>query len=191
MTLHPPPTSVQDWVADLDATHHTTLSVGNISTPHPLNLSNPSSIIVGNGFSLPVTSVGDSVLPGPFYLNNILLAPDMVQSLLSIRHFTTDNWCSMEFDPFGLFVKDLSTQNVIVRSNSTDPLYTLRLPGSTTPSAGAMAALAATPHTLAAVAPTTWHRRPVTLALTPYLACLGLPLFTVPAINKSFVMHVS
>jgi hypothetical protein len=57
------------------------LSVGNISTPRPLNLSNPSSIIVGNGSSLPVTTVRDSVLPGLFYLNNILLAPDMVQSL--------------------------------------------------------------------------------------------------------------
>jgi hypothetical protein len=106
---------------------------------------------------------GDSVLPGPFYLNNILLASDMVQSLLSIRRFTIDNWCSMEFDPFGLFVMDLSTLNVIVRSNSTGPLYTLRLPGSTTPSVGAMAALAATPHALAVVAPTTWHR------------CLGHP----------------
>jgi hypothetical protein len=146
-------------VADSNATHHTTPSVGNISTPRSLNSSNPSSIIVGNGSSLSVTSVGDSVLPGPFYLNNILLAPDMVQSLISIRRFSTDNWCSMEFDPFGLSVKDLSTQNVIVRSNSTDPLYMLRLPGSTTPSAGAMAALAATPHTLAVVTPTMWHHR--------------------------------
>jgi hypothetical protein len=144
-------------VADSGATHYTTPSVGNISTPRPLNSSNPSSIIIGNGSSLPVTSVGDSALPGPFYLNNILLAPDMVQSLLSIRRFTTDNWCSIEFDPFGLSLKDLSTWNVIVRSNSTDPLYTLRLPESTTPLVGAMAALAATPHALAAVAPTTWH----------------------------------
>jgi hypothetical protein len=146
-------------VADSGVTYHTTPSVGNISTPRPLNSSNPSSIIVGNGSSLPITSVGDSVLPGSFYLNNILLAPDMVQSLLSVRRFTTDNWCSMEFNPFGLSVKDLSTRNVIVRLNNTDPLYTLRLPGSTTPSAGAMAALVATPHALAAVAPTTWHRR--------------------------------
>jgi hypothetical protein len=159
MALHPPPTSVQDWVADSGATHHTTTSIGNISTPRPLNSSNPSSIIVDNSSSLPVTSVGDSVLPGSFYLNNILLAPDMVQSLLSVRRFTTENWCSMEFDPFGLPVKDLSTRNVIVRSNSIGPLYTLRLLGSTTPSVGAMAALAATPHTLVAVAPTTWHRR--------------------------------
>jgi hypothetical protein len=83
----------------------------------------------------------------------------MVQSLLSVHHFTTDNWCSIEFDPFGLSVKDISTQNVIIRLNSTGLLYTLFLPGSTTPSAGAMAALAATPHALATVVPTTWHHR--------------------------------
>jgi hypothetical protein len=91
MALHPPPTSVQDWVANSGVTHHTTPSVGNISTLRPLTSSNPSSIIVGNDSSLPITSVGDSVLPGPFYLNNILLAPDIVQSLLYVRHFTTDN----------------------------------------------------------------------------------------------------
>jgi hypothetical protein len=122
------------------------------------------------------TSVGDSVLPGSFYLNNILLAPDMVQSLLSVRHFTTDNWCSMEFDPFGLSVKDLSTQNMIVRLNSTDPLYMMCLPGSTTPSVSAMATLAATPHALAAVAPTTWHRHlghpgPDALSRSSFIHC--------------------
>jgi hypothetical protein len=143
-----------------------------------LNSSNPSSIIVGNGSSLPVTSVGDLVLPGPFYLNNILLAPAMVQSLLSVCRFITDNWCSMEFDPFGLSVKDLSTQNVIIRSNSTDPLYMLRLPGSITPSAGAMAALVATPHVLAAVAPTTWHH------------CLGHPSPDVlSSLSRSSFIH--
>jgi hypothetical protein len=117
-------------VADSGATHHTTPSVGNISTLRPLASSNPSSIVVGNGSSLPITSVGDSVLPSPFYLNNILFAPDMVQSLLYVRRFTTNNWCSMEFDPFDLPVKDLTTKNMIVRSNSTGPLYTMRLPGS-------------------------------------------------------------
>jgi hypothetical protein len=127
MTLHPPPTSIQDWVADSSATHHTTPSVGNISTIHPLASSNPSSIVVGNGSSLSITSVGDSILPGLFYLNNILLAPDMVQSFLSVR---TDNWCSMKFDSFGLSVKDLTTKNMIVRLNNTSPMYTMRLPGS-------------------------------------------------------------
>jgi hypothetical protein len=91
MALHPPPTLVQDWVVDSGAMHHTTPSVGNISTLRPLASSNPSSIVVGNDSSLLITSIGDSVLPGPFYLNNIFLAPDMVQSILSIRRFTTNN----------------------------------------------------------------------------------------------------
>jgi hypothetical protein len=146
-------------VVDSGATHYTTPSVGNISTLRPLASSNPSSIIVGNGSSLLITSVGDLVLPGPFYLNNILLTPDMVQSLISFRRFTTDNWCSMEFDSFGLSVKDLTTKNVIVRSNNTGPLYTMRLPGSLTPSSSVVATLAAVPHTLTAVAPTMWHCR--------------------------------
>jgi hypothetical protein len=71
--------------------HHTTLSVCNISTLHHLASSNPSSFVIDNGSSLPITSVGDSILPGPFYLNNILIAPDMVQSLLSVHHFTPIN----------------------------------------------------------------------------------------------------
>jgi hypothetical protein len=91
MALQLPPTSVQDWVADSGASHHATLSAGNIFKPRPLNSSSCSSIVVGNGSSLLTTSVCDLVLLGPFYLNNILLAPDIVQSLLSIRRFTTDN----------------------------------------------------------------------------------------------------
>jgi hypothetical protein len=121
--------------------------------------SNPSSIVVGNDSSLPITSVGDSVLPDPFYLNNILLALDMVQSLIFVYRFTTDNWCSIEFDLFDLSVKDLTTKNVIVRSNSTSLLYTIRLIGSLTPSSSAVAALATVPHALTAGVPTTWHRR--------------------------------
>jgi hypothetical protein len=160
MALQSPHNSVNDWVANSGASHHTTHSVGNISNPRPLNFTSPSSIVVGNDSTLPVTSVGDSVNPGPFYLNNILLAPDIVQNLLSVRRFTTDNWCSMEFDPFGLSVKDLTIRNVIARSNSTGPLYTLHLPSFTASSRTSpyvMSTIAA-PRILAAVATSTWHR---------------------------------
>jgi hypothetical protein len=153
MALTPPPI-IQDWVADSGASHHSTPSAGNISHPRTLTSSSPSSIIVGNGSTLLITSVGDSVLPGPFYLNNILLAPDLVESLLSVCRFTTDNWCSMEFDPFGLSVKDLTTRNVIVRSNSTGPM---RLPRSFTSPSTVVAAVATT--AAAIVSSTTWHRR--------------------------------
>jgi hypothetical protein len=161
MALQPPHNSVNDWVADSGASHQTTHSVGNISNPRPLNSTSPSSIVVGNGSTLLVTSVGDSVILGPFYLNNILLAPDIVQNLVSVRCFTTDNWRSMEFDPFSLSVKDLTTRNVIARSNSTGPLYTLRLPSSIASSRTSPCTMStiAMPHILADVATSTWHRR--------------------------------
>jgi hypothetical protein len=114
---------VTDWVADSDATNHTTSHPGHIFSPKPLLLAHPSSIVVGNGSVLPVTLVGDSVLPGPFYLNDVLVAPDLVQSLLSVYRFTTDNSCSMEFDPFGLSVKDLAIRRMLARYDSTGLLY--------------------------------------------------------------------
>jgi hypothetical protein len=83
----------------------------------------------------------------------------MVQSLISVHRFTTDNWCSTEFDIFDLSVKDPTTKNVIDRSNNTSPLYTMHLPVSLTPSSSDVASLAAVPHTLTVVAPATWHRR--------------------------------
>jgi hypothetical protein len=67
----------------------------------------------------------------------------------------------MLFDPFGLSVKDLTTKNVIARSNSTGQLYTLRLPSFTASSHTSPCAMStiAAPHILAAVATSTWHRR--------------------------------
>jgi hypothetical protein len=107
MTLNQP--AITNWIADSGASNHTTPDSGNVSMSHPPNSNTPSSIVVGNGSILPITSVGNTVLLGPFYLNNILLAPDIIQNLLSARKFTIDNSCSMEFDPFGLSVKDLAT----------------------------------------------------------------------------------
>lgn len=194
MSLQPPNTVVDDWVANSGTSHHTTPLAGKISTFRPLNSANHSLIVVGNGSTLQVTSVGDSVIPGPFYLS-IMLVPNIVQTLLFVRRFTTDNLCFMEFDSFGLFVKDLSTRNMIVRSksNSTGPLYTLRLPGSLTrcrPLPCAMSAVAAL-RVLAAVASSTWHFALAILALTQYLACLGHLLFPILAINMRFVMLAS
>jgi hypothetical protein len=51
----------------------------------------PSSIVVGNGATLPVVGTGYSTLPGPFRLNNVVIAPAIMKNLLSVRQFTTDN----------------------------------------------------------------------------------------------------
>jgi hypothetical protein len=73
-----PPMLVTDWVADYGATNHTTPHLDHISSPSPPSLAHPTSIVVGNGSVLPVTSVGDSMLLGPFYLNDVLVAPDFI-----------------------------------------------------------------------------------------------------------------
>jgi len=131
VSLTPPPSS-SDWVIDSGASSHITANPGMV-TATPFS-SFPSSIVVGNGATLPVIGTGYSVLPGPFRLDNVLVAPDIIRNLLSVRKFTTDN---------------LRTRNTLLRCNSMGPLYTLQLPSSTTGSC----ALVATP------SPTTWHRR--------------------------------
>jgi hypothetical protein len=150
MTLTP--LVVTDWVVDSGASNHTTSDASNLTFVRPPTSTDPSSIVVSNGSALPVTSVGDSALSNPFYLNHVLITPDIIQNLLSVRHFTTDNWCSMEFDPFGLSVKDISTQNVITMCNSLGPLYMMRLPTHPAPSS-----LASAPSVLVASA-STWRR---------------------------------
>jgi hypothetical protein len=114
---------------------------------HPLL--HPSSIIVGNGSTLSVTFVGASVLPGSFYLNDVIVAPHITHNLLSVRRFTTDNSRSIEFDPSGFSVKDLATKTPLARCDSSGPLYTLR---SSSTSASPPPVLVST------TSSTTWHR---------------------------------
>jgi hypothetical protein len=151
MVLTPSP--VTNWVADSSASNHTTSDAGNLTFVRPPTFIDPSSIVVGNGLALPITSVGDSAIPNLFYPNNVIVTPDIIQNLLSVRRFTNDNWYSMNFGPFGLYVKDLFTGNVITRCNSSGPLYMIRLPSHPAPSLPTFA-----PSTLVASA-STWHRR--------------------------------
>jgi hypothetical protein len=113
-----------------------------LTSIHPPTSTDPSSIIVGNRSALLVTSVGDSALLDPFYLNNVLVTPNIIQKKLFVRHFTIGNWCFIEFDPFDLSVKDLSTQNVITRCNISGALYTMCLSSHPTPSSHVAAPLA-------------------------------------------------
>jgi hypothetical protein len=147
MAMTPPPT---DWVINSGASYHTTPTAGTLSRSHPLHSSHPSSIVVGNGSTLPVTSVGALVLPGPFYLNDVLVAPHITHNLLSVRRFTTDNSCSIEFDPSGFSVKDLATRTLLARCDSSGPVYTLR-PSTT--------GVFPPPVLVSTTSSTTWHRR--------------------------------
>jgi hypothetical protein len=109
-----------------------------------------SSIMVGNGASIPVTTRGSSILDinsTKFVLNNILVAPSIVHNLLSVRQFTRDNGGSIEFDTFGFSVKEPRTGRVILRCNSSGDLYTLSPAAQSTASA------------LLIASSSVWHRR--------------------------------
>ncbi|WVZ63750.1 hypothetical protein U9M48_013358 [Paspalum notatum var. saurae] len=120
-----------------------------------------SSILVGNGTTIPVIAQGSSLLPtssSTFSLHNVLVAPSLVHNLLLVRQFTRDNNYSIEFDPFGFSVKDLQTRRETLRCASDGDLYTFPVAAS---SSAAQAHLA--------VSPAVWHQRlghpaPATLA---------------------------
>ena len=75
--------------------------------------------MVGDGSCLPVTAVGSA--PGSYRLLNVLVAPQMIHNLLSIRQFTADNSCSIEFDSSGLTVKDSASRRPLLRCDSPGP----------------------------------------------------------------------
>nr|GEZ91706.1 hybrid signal transduction histidine kinase M [Tanacetum cinerariifolium] len=69
-----------------------------------LNICIYPSVVVGEGCFIPVTNSGHSVLSTPFCplcLNNVLITPNIVKNLISVRQFVRDNSCTVEFDPFG------------------------------------------------------------------------------------------
>ena len=134
------------------ATYHTTPNPGILSSSiHPPSSSLPLSIMVVYGSCLPVTSVGAAGPYGSFRLPDVLVAASMVHNLLSIRHFTVDNSCSVEFDSSSLTVKDLASRCPLLRCDSTGPLYTLRFPASASPPSPVLSAVFAT------TTSTTWH----------------------------------
>jgi hypothetical protein len=142
MTLNQPQNG--EWYFNSGATSHVNSDVGTLSFPYAPWYPLPSSIIVGNGSLLPVTATSIAHLSESLRLNNVLISPQLIKNLISVRQFTTDNNCSIEFDPSDCLVKALPSQKVIIWCNSSDPLYPLHLP---------------THSFIAAAGPSLWHRR--------------------------------
>lgn len=140
------------WYMDTGATAHLTSQPGTLRSL--VNSSMIPSVIVGNGSSLPTTSIGSCSFPSltrSLHLNNVLVCPSIIKNLIFVRQFTKDNWVTVEFDPFGFSVKDFQTRSPLLRCDSSGPLYSIT-PSSSTSSS---------PHALLSSAPscTVWHRR--------------------------------
>nr|GFB84330.1 ribonuclease H-like domain-containing protein [Tanacetum cinerariifolium] len=87
----------------------------------------------GDGRFIPVTNSGHSVLSIPFRplrLNNVLITHNIVKNLISVRQFVRDNYCIVEFDPFGFSVKDFITRRVLPRCDSTGDLNPVSKPST-------------------------------------------------------------
>ena len=90
------------------------------------NTSRPRSVLVGDGSAIPVVSVEHTEIPNPYrppHLYNVLITPNIIKNLISVRQFTKQNKCSIEFDEFGFSVKDYLTRQMLLRCDSTDDLY--------------------------------------------------------------------
>ncbi|GJS69374.1 ribonuclease H-like domain-containing protein [Tanacetum coccineum] len=127
MTLRDPTNA--NWNMDTGASSHFNSNATNLSTI--FNSCMYPSVLVGDGKSIPVTNTGHSTLPTPYrplHLNNVLIIPNIVKNLNSVRQFVRDNKCTIEFDEFGFSVKDYWTRQILLRYNSTSDLYPVTSP---------------------------------------------------------------
>jgi hypothetical protein len=114
-----------DWIFDSGASSHMFSSHNMLSncTSTPF-----SSITLGDGSTIPIYCVGHTHIPSPtkpLLLRDVLVAPALIKNLISVRQFTRDNLVSVEFDYFGLSMKDYLTKEEIARFNSSGDLYTI------------------------------------------------------------------
>ncbi|GJZ23931.1 ribonuclease H-like domain-containing protein [Tanacetum coccineum] len=117
------------WNIDTGASSHLNNSTTSLSIV--LNSCMYSTVLVGDGHSIPVTNTSHSILPTPLKslrLNNVLITPHIVKNLISLRQFVRDNDCTIEFDSFGFSVKDFMTRRVLLRCDSTRDLYPVTAP---------------------------------------------------------------
>ena len=73
------------WYLDTAASSHMTSHSSALSHFLPPQDLTPPSIVVGNGSLLPVTGTSFTDLPGSFCLNNVLVSPQLIKNLISVR----------------------------------------------------------------------------------------------------------
>jgi histone deacetylase 1/2 len=159
-----------DWVMDSGASSHVAGSSGILTKSHSPSELTSQHIVVGNGTRLPIVATGTAALTDhPFHLHNVLVSPHIVKNLISTRKFSRDNSVSVEFDPFGFSVKDLTTRRILMRSDSSGDLYPFFSDGGVPPSSALT------------VTSDLWHRR---LGHPSDAALSHLPLEFLSTCNK-------
>ncbi|GJY99758.1 ribonuclease H-like domain-containing protein [Tanacetum coccineum] len=123
------PLLVHGIYMDTGASSHLNDSVTSLSVV--FNTCIYPSVLVGDGYTIPVTNTGHSILPTPhrpLYLNNVLITPHIVKNLIYVCQFVRDNNCTVEFNPFGFSVKDFMNHRVLLLCDSKRDLYPITQP---------------------------------------------------------------
>ncbi|KAG8484033.1 hypothetical protein CXB51_023002 [Gossypium anomalum] len=120
----PLPVGSTSWCPDSGATHHVCRNDSTLhgSTPYSGN----SSLLMGNGVSTKISSVGNAIFPTPtriLHLSNVLCVPSIRKNLLSVSQFATDNNVFFEFHPSYCVIKDIQTRKILMRGQVRDGLY--------------------------------------------------------------------
>ncbi|KAM1639364.1 hypothetical protein ACFXTN_008660 [Malus domestica] len=121
MTSSAPPSY---WLTDSGASHHVTLDPFTLNSAIPY--AGSDQLFVGDGKGLCISHTGSAIIRtknASFRLNDVLLVPQASHNLLFVYKFVYDNWCSLTFDPFGFYVKDLRTGKMLFQGPSEGGLY--------------------------------------------------------------------
>jgi GAG-pre-integrase domain len=125
--------SLDAWYMDYGASAHVTLDLNALVTYSPYNGSD--QLCVGDGKGLSILHTGTAFLPtntGSLILTNVLHVPSISKPLLSISQLTTDNVASVDFLADSCFIKDLSSNKVLLKGIKINGLYIV---SSTSPQA--------------------------------------------------------
>lgn len=106
------------WLADSGASHHVTPNPSSLNSFIPYIGSD--QLFVGDGKVLCISHTDSTLLSTTnviFKLNDGLVPQALVYK------FVNDNWCSLTFDPFGFYIKDLSTGIMLFQGPYEGVLY--------------------------------------------------------------------
>lgn len=122
-----------DWYMDIGATAHLHADASILKTFS--DRISCSYVFVGDGSQIAVSKMADTDLSftnpyRPLSLKIVLITPNITKNLIYVRLFTNDNWCSIEFDPFGFSVKDLRPKQILIRCDNMGDLYHVTPPKS-------------------------------------------------------------
>ncbi|KAG6747881.1 hypothetical protein POTOM_047772 [Populus tomentosa] len=114
------------WYPNTGANQHMT---SNSNEVQGIDLySGTDKVMVGNGNGLAIAGTEHTKLPTTnLKLNNVLVVPDIKKKLLSVSQCTRDNNCYFLFYPWGFFLKDMKTKQVILKGSMADGLYPINL----------------------------------------------------------------